>query len=114
FATSGLEALPNSRVPAQPLDRPKNPKVGHGDRSGELKVWMPVSNRKIAACDLRLVAVDDQDNPIGDWTEIPVGRFQRPVTVANLKPGTRYAFQIRAVGRLGKTDWSDSAIKMCT
>ena len=28
--------------------------------------------------------------------------------------GTSYAFQVRALGRLGFTDWSDSATKMCT
>jgi len=114
FATSGLEALPNKHVPAQPLDRPHIPRVGHGDRSGELKVWMPKSYRKIGSCDLRHVAVDDQDAPIGAWTETPVASFQAPVTIKSLKPGTRYAFQIRAFGKLGKTDWSDSAIKMCT
>jgi hypothetical protein len=114
FATSGLEALPNARVPAQPLDRPRISRVEHGDRPGELKVWMPPSYRKIAACDLRHVAVDGQDLPIGDWTEIPVARFEGPVTIKKLKPGTRYALQVRALGKLGKTDWSDSVIKMCT
>ena len=29
-----------------------------------------------------------------------------------LTPGTIYAFQIRALGRLGLTDWSDSVTKM--
>jgi hypothetical protein len=114
FATSGLEALPNARTPAQPLDRPRIPRVDHGDRSGELKVWMPRTYRKIGRCDLRHIAVDDQDLPIGDWTEMAVARFEGPVTIRNLKPGTRYALQVRAHGRLGKTDWSDSVIKMCT
>jgi len=34
------------------------------------------------------------------------------LTVRNLKPGTIYAFQARALGKLGYTDWSDSATRM--
>jgi len=75
---------------------------------------MPKSLRKIRACDLRHVPVDEQDVPIGDWTEQPVGSFQGPVTIQNLKPGVRYAFQVRSLGGLGKTDWSDSVVIMCT
>jgi hypothetical protein len=114
FATSGLEAQPNTHVPPEPLDRPGIPRIEHGDRSGELKAWMPASLRKIRSCDLRHAPVDETDVLIGDWTETPVATFRGPVIIKNLKPGTRYAFQVRALGHLGKTDWSESAIKMCT
>ena len=114
FDTSGLEAQPNSRVPPEPLYRPRIPRIGHGDRSGELKVWMPASLRKIKSCDLRHAPVDDENVPTGDWTETQVANFEGPVIIKNLKPGTRYAFQVRALGRLGKTDWSESATKICT
>ena len=113
FQTSGLEAQPNAQVPPQPFERPRNPKVAHGDRSGELKVWMPTSRRKIASCDLQYVAVDEGHMPAGAWTEIAIARFDGPVTIQDLKPGTRYAVQVRALGKLGKTDWSDSTVKMC-
>src|SRR5713226_9844565 len=61
FATSGLEAMPNTRVPHKPLDRPRISKVAHGFNSGELRVWMPTSHRKILHCELRHVAVDAED-----------------------------------------------------
>ena len=32
--------------------------------------------------------------------------------VEGLMPGTTYAFQVRALGRLGYTDWSDSTTRM--
>jgi hypothetical protein len=114
FVTSGLEAQPNSRVLPEPLARPRISRIEHGYRSGELNVWMPTSLRKIKSCDLRYTAVDETGVPTGDWTEIPVTSFQGPVIIKNLKPGTRYAFQVRALGNLGMTDWSNSAIKMCT
>jgi hypothetical protein len=113
FETSGLEAQPNKQVAHKPLDRPLNPKVAHGYYSGEILVWMPTSLRKISSCDLRYVPCDDQGAPTGEWTEMMVGSFLRPTTVKNLKPGTRYAFQIRSLGRLGQTDWSDSALIIC-
>jgi hypothetical protein len=114
IATSGMETLPTKRAAAQPLDRPGIPRVGHGNRSGEIKVWMPVSLRKIRVCFLQYVAIDDNDAPVGEWTEMTVASFQGPVIIGNLKPGTRYAFQVCALGTAGKTDWSNSAIKMCT
>ena len=36
----------------------------------------------------------------------------RAITVTGLTPGTTYAFQMRALGRLGYTDWSDSVTRM--
>ena len=114
FATSGLEALPSAHVPHQPLDRPRIPKIDHGAVSGELLVWMPPSLRKIIKYDLRHAPVDADGVPTGEWTERIVTSSQGPVSIKNLKPGTVYAFQIRALGKLGHTDWSDSVTKMCT
>ena len=33
--------------------------------------------------------------------------------INGLTPGTMYAIQVRAYGKLGYTDWSDSATRMC-
>ena len=114
FATSGLEALPNAHVPHRPLERPRIPKIDHGAVSGELLVWMPPSLRKIIKYDLRHAPVDAEGVPSGEWTETVITSSQRPVSIKNLKPGTVYAFQVRALGKLGQTDWSDSVTKMCT
>jgi len=40
------------------------------------------------------------------------GESSRTLTVDGLTPGATYAFQVRARGRLGFTDWSDSVTRM--
>ena len=75
---------------------------------------MPRSLRKIIKYDLRHAPVDAEGVPTGEWTETLVTSSQHPVLIKNLKPGTVYVFQVRALGKLGQTDWSDSVTKMCT
>ena len=50
----------------------------------------------------------------GSWTTQTVTQAKKPVIFNGLAPGTTYAFQVRALGKAGYTDWSDSATKMCT
>jgi hypothetical protein len=100
--------------PHQPLDKPRIPKVDHGAYSGELWVWMPLSLRKIKKCDLRYVPVDAEGVPTSEWMERTITSFQGPMLIKDLKPGTVYAFQVRALEKLGETDWSDIVLKMCT
>jgi hypothetical protein len=114
FATSGLETLPSSYVSNAPLEKPRIRKVDHGHVSGQLRVWMPPSLRKIVRYDLRYVPIDGEGVPTGEWKETAITSSQGPTTIDNLKPGILYAFQIRAYGKLGETDWSDFITKMCT
>jgi hypothetical protein len=37
----------------------------------------------------------------------------KKITISNLTPGANYAFQIRALGRLGYNDWSDPITFIC-
>jgi hypothetical protein len=48
----------------------------------------------------------------GNWATETVTIAKKPVTISGLTPGTIYAFQVRALGSLGYTDWSDSATRM--
>jgi hypothetical protein len=48
-----------------------------------------------------------------DWTIVSTTVTRTPVSIDKLTPGTIYAFGVRALGRLGQTDWSDSATRMC-
>jgi hypothetical protein len=114
FDTSGLEALPMAHAPQTALEKPKIPKVDHGPNSGVLQVWLPPSYRKIRRCKLEYVPVDVDGVPTGEWTQIVVCNFQKPVTISNLQPGTRYAFRLNTFGTLGESDWSDLVIKICT
>jgi hypothetical protein len=50
--------------------------------------------------------------PAGNWTIVSITAAKKPVSIDGLTPGTIYAFQVRALGKLGHTDWSDSATRM--
>ena len=47
----------------------------------------------------------------GSWVEVPA-TGTRSITVFGLTPGANYAFQMRALGRAGYTDWSDSVTRI--
>ena len=46
------------------------------------------------------------------WTVIPAAGT-KVLTIDNLTAGATYAFQVRALGRLGYSDWSDSMTFIC-
>ncbi len=48
----------------------------------------------------------------GSWT---TESFTNPKSMAiyGLTPGTTYTFQVRALGSLGQSDWSDAATRIC-
>ena len=50
----------------------------------------------------------------GPWTSQPVTRVRPPCLVTGLTPGGTYDFQVRALGHLGFTDWSNTFTKMST
>jgi hypothetical protein len=52
-------------------------------------------------------------NP-GPWTTETMTTVKKGMLIGNLTPGTVYAFQVRALGPLGSTDWSDSVTMMST
>jgi len=52
------------------------------------------------------------DGKPGTWTELSPVTVIRSVTVNGLTPGTTYAFQVRALGRAGYTNWSDSVTRI--
>jgi len=37
----------------------------------------------------------------------------RSMAIYGLTPGTNYTFQVRALGSLGQSDWSDAVTRMC-
>ena len=55
---------------------------------------------------LRLCIVGN-GGTLGAWTTTGLPGSKK-ATISNLTPATTYAFQIRALGQLGYTDWSDS------
>jgi hypothetical protein len=56
--------------------------------------------------------VGNGGTPPATWTTVTLpGSKKAPII--DLTPGANYAFQIRAFGRLGHTDWSDSITFIC-
>jgi len=48
----------------------------------------------------------------GPWTTVALPG-PKTATISNLTPGATYLFQVRAFGRLGFTNWSDSVSFIC-
>ena len=109
FVASGFEAGPTAHVPPVPLPQPSIQKIEQG-LSGQLLVRISSLGRKAKSYNLRYAALDGDGTP-RVWTLITLTSAK--AAVSGLTPGRTYAFQVRAFGNLGHTDWSDSATRMC-
>jgi hypothetical protein len=112
FTSSGFAPVPTSLAPPQSLPQPSILKIDQGD-SGQLLVSITPLYRKARSYELRYAALTSDGTP-GPWTTIALTKARPAVRVDNLTPATTYAFQVRALGHRGFTDWSDSATRMCT
>jgi hypothetical protein len=111
FTTSGFQAVSTTRSPAAPLTQPAIKKVEPGPNSGELLVRI-LALSKARSYDLQYAPFI---NGIpGQWTTLTVTSVQTGVLVKGLTPGTTYAFRVRALGKLGPTDYTDATTKMAT
>jgi hypothetical protein len=111
FLSSGLEAASMTRTPAPPLPPASILKIDHGN-SGELLVTMQTLPRA-RSYDVRYGPVSANGGPPATWTMETFASAKLAVPIAGLTPGTNYAFQVRAFGKLGYTDWSDSVTRIC-
>jgi hypothetical protein len=103
------QALPVRTTP-QPLDGPPSFRVEHGPNSGQAILrGKPVP--KAVGYTVRYAPIGSDGKP-GSWTELSPVTVIRSIAVNGLTPGTTYAFQIRALGRLGYSDWSDSVTRI--
>ena len=108
FTSSGFEAKSKNRVAPQPLTQPVISNIDHGN-TGEITVRI-TAVPNVRVYELRKAAIDNVGAP-GPWTSVMLTNSK--TLVNGLTPGTTYAFQVRALGTLGYTDWSDSATLMC-
>jgi hypothetical protein len=112
FLSSGFEAASATRTPPSPLPPAAILKVEHGN-SGELLVTMKPLPRA-RSYDVRYAPVPAGGGTPTAWTTETFASARIAVPIAGLTPGTNYAFQVRAFGKLGYTDWSDSVLRICT
>jgi hypothetical protein len=112
FTSSGFMPASTTKVPPSPLPVPVIRSVDHGAVSGELVIQVGAIHKAVHY-EIRYGA---QVNGAvsSSWTTTVVTKVKPAVAFQGLTPGTVYAFQVRALGTLGYTDWTDSATCMCT
>lgn len=111
FSTSGFVAASTQRVPAQPLPSASIEWIDRGPVTGSLVVKVK-GLPKAQSYDLHYGVVANPGTLPASWTTLALPGSKK-VTISNLTPGANYAFQVRAFGRLGYTDWSDPTTFIC-
>jgi hypothetical protein len=110
FNTSGFVAASTVRTPAAPLPPATIEWIDRGPLAGQVEA-KPKTVDKAVSYDLRYGLVVNGAMPT-TWTTIILPSPKKTL-ISNLTPGATYAFQIRALGKLGYTDWSDPMTFIC-
>ena len=111
FDTSGFTAVSTVRTPVQPLSGAKITWVDRGASSGQVLVRIEKITGAVSY-ELHYGLVGNGGAPPATWTTLPLAGT-KTATVSNLTPGASYAFQVRGLGKLGYSDWSDSVTFIC-
>ncbi len=111
FITSGFVMHSAARTPPQPLPPTSFDWIDRGPSAGVVVV-KPKTLPGAINYDVRYGVIGNGGTPPALWTTVTLPGPKK-ATIANLAPGTNYAFQIRAFGRLGHSDWSDSMTFIC-
>src|SRR5215470_9907333 len=111
FNTSGFVPAPIGRVAPQPLPPASIDWIDRGSVAGEVVVKVK-SLPKAISYDLHFGVVTNPGTLPASWTTLNLPGSKK-VTISNLTPGANYAFQVRALGRLGYTDWSAPMTFIC-
>jgi hypothetical protein len=111
FDTSGFTAVSTVRTPAQPLSGASISWVDRGANSGQVLVRIaPITGA--VSYELHHGLVGNGGAPPAIWTTLALAGT-KTVTLDNMTPGANYAFQVRGLGRLGYSDWSNSVTFIC-
>src|SRR5579872_2490337 len=110
FTTSGFTAATNTRTPAQPLSAGSFKYVDRGPNTGQIVV-KPTPQKGALSFDLHYCPVPAA-GAAPNWV-LQTLPGSKAVTITGLTPGTTYQFQVRALGRLGYSDWSDIVTFIC-
>jgi hypothetical protein len=126
FSTSGFEVAHNTRTPLQPLPQAAIQYVDRGPNSGQIVV-KPKTLQGAVSYEARYAVVPAAiPAPVPSGTPAPAGPPLAPgpwtsvmlpspkaTTISNLIPATTYQFQVRGLGKLGYSDWSDPSNFIC-
>jgi hypothetical protein len=111
LTSSGFEAQSTTKTPPQPLEQTTITQVEHGG-PGVLKVTYK-RVKKARTYDVRFGVMAGGNTMPASWTIATFGRARTPALITGLTPGATYAFQVRAFGAAGHTEWSQPATRMC-
>ena len=111
FNTSGFVAAPTSRTPPEPLPPASIEWIDRGPAAGQVVVKVKGLPKAISY-DLHYGVVANAGTPPAACTTLTLPGSKK-VTISNLTPGATYAFEVRAMGRLGYTNWSDPMTFIC-
>jgi len=103
FNTSGFTAASSTRTPSRPLAQAKFSSIDRGPNSGQSVVKVESQTGAIAY-DVHY-ALEGTGGVLGPWTLMTL-TSPKKVTISGLTPAGTYQFQVRALGKLGYTDWS--------
>jgi hypothetical protein len=105
FNTSGFTAVVKTKTAPQALAPAKFSSIDRGPNSGQTVVKVENQNGAIAF-DVHY-ALEGTGGVLGPWTLMTLTSSKK-VTISGLTPAGTYQFQVRALGKLGYTDWSPS------
>jgi hypothetical protein len=110
LSDSGFETVGSKRKSPQPVATPRFRWIKHGSHSGWILLMIGgVDDAR--GYEVQYAAL--QEGIPGPWTCVAVMNIKSAYTVSGLTPATIYAFQVRALGVVNKSDWSDSVTLMC-
>jgi hypothetical protein len=89
-----------------------NPSILSIDRSNSDGLRLKISPVARAKCYEVRSAMVGNGNVAGTWQQAGIFTSSR-MTIGNLVPTTTYVFQVRAIGAVGATEWSDPVSHMC-
>jgi hypothetical protein len=105
FTTSGFTAKSTTKTAPQALAPAKFSSIDRGPNSGQAVVKVE-SQIGAIAFDVHY-ALEGTGGVLGLWTVMTL-TSPKKVTISGLTPAGTYQFQVRALGKLGYTDWSPS------
>ena len=103
FHTSGFTAASKTRKVPQTLMPARFSSIARGPNSGQTVVKVE-SQSGALAFDVRY-ALDGGSGSLGAWSTMTL-TSSRKAAISGLTPAGIYQFQVRALGKLGYTDWS--------
>jgi hypothetical protein len=101
----GFTAASATRTTPPPLAPTQFSSIGRGPNSGQAVVKVE-SQIGAIAFDVHY-ALEGTDGVLSPWAAMTL-TSPRKVTISGLTPAGTYQFQVRALGKLGYTEWSPS------